>query len=299
MWSLIFNNDRQVIYCSSSCKQVTGYPSKLFIENPNYLETIIHADDKAGCRYFFTMGSHGERPRKHEYRIIESTGKLKWISCSIEPIRFKPTDPTCTLVSNVDITAYRKKISKLEKEKNALNQRNETLTRELADSYQSTNNSQMSGNRNNESLRKASLEIIEANNALKSLARNINRTQKDTEKKIHNEIVNSIFPLVAKLNHKHDPSSINMLSSSLQYKLNELCNTLGGGRPALSGYLSARELSVAAYVKEGLNSNEIASKLNLSAGTVRTHRKNIRKKLNIQNAKINLSSYLRLKWNQI
>jgi len=55
------------------------------------------------------------------------------------------------------------------------------------------------------------------------------------------------------------------------------------------------ELRIAAMVKNGLTSQEIARQLNISLHTVKTHRKNIRKKLKIQNSTVNLSSYLRAK----
>jgi DNA-binding CsgD family transcriptional regulator len=60
--------------------------------------------------------------------------------------------------------------------------------------------------------------------------------------------------------------------------------------------LSTAEMRVAAMIKNGLTSKEIATKLSISVDTVKTHRKNIRKKLNIQNASIDLANYLRLNW---
>jgi DNA-binding CsgD family transcriptional regulator len=48
-------------------------------------------------------------------------------------------------------------------------------------------------------------------------------------------------------------------------------------------------------IKNGFTSKEIAHLLNISHHTVKTHRKSIRRKLNIKNADINLASYLKLK----
>jgi DNA-binding CsgD family transcriptional regulator len=59
--------------------------------------------------------------------------------------------------------------------------------------------------------------------------------------------------------------------------------------------LSPAELRVAMMIKKGFSSEEIARLLHVSPHTVKTHRKNIRKKLNIHNSNINLASYLRLK----
>ena len=59
--------------------------------------------------------------------------------------------------------------------------------------------------------------------------------------------------------------------------------------------LTEQEMRVAVMVKNGLTSQKIADMLYISLHTVKTHRKNIRKKLKIQNSKVNLSSYLNSK----
>ena len=59
--------------------------------------------------------------------------------------------------------------------------------------------------------------------------------------------------------------------------------------------LSAMELRVAMMIKKGFSSEEIARLLHISPHTVKTHRRSIRKKLNLKNSSLNLSSYLKYK----
>ena len=57
--------------------------------------------------------------------------------------------------------------------------------------------------------------------------------------------------------------------------------------------LTDQEMRVTALIKRGLTSQKISNLLCISEDTVKTHRKNIRKKLKIQNSNINLISYLK------
>jgi DNA-binding CsgD family transcriptional regulator len=59
--------------------------------------------------------------------------------------------------------------------------------------------------------------------------------------------------------------------------------------------LSSTELRVAIMIKNGFSSADIARLLHLSPHTIKTHRRSIRRKLNIKNSQINLASYLKFK----
>jgi DNA-binding CsgD family transcriptional regulator len=56
--------------------------------------------------------------------------------------------------------------------------------------------------------------------------------------------------------------------------------------------LSFTELRIASLVKGGVTTEEIARQLHIAESTVRTHRKNIRKKLNINTAQYSLRNFL-------
>jgi len=56
--------------------------------------------------------------------------------------------------------------------------------------------------------------------------------------------------------------------------------------------LSPVEISIATMIRNGLSTKEIAHLRSISQATVRRHRENMRKKLSLQNRKINLVTYL-------
>ena len=57
--------------------------------------------------------------------------------------------------------------------------------------------------------------------------------------------------------------------------------------------LSPAELRVCELIRRGMGTKEIASNIGISADTVDTHRRNIRRKLRIKNETVNLSTFLR------
>ena len=60
----------------------------------------------------------------------------------------------------------------------------------------------------------------------------------------------------------------------------------------MSYKLTPREMEICTMIESGLTSKEIPEQLNISCQTIDNHRKSIRKKLDITNKNINLSSYL-------
>jgi DNA-binding NarL/FixJ family response regulator len=56
--------------------------------------------------------------------------------------------------------------------------------------------------------------------------------------------------------------------------------------------LSPTEVAIGTMIRNGLSTKEIADLRCISAGTVRRHRENIRKKLGLQNRRANLRTYL-------
>ncbi|MBF0550705.1 MAG: helix-turn-helix transcriptional regulator [Deltaproteobacteria bacterium] len=73
--------------------------------------------------------------------------------------------------------------------------------------------------------------------------------------------------------------------------MNDLVAKLEDGE-GMSFSLTQTELRIAMMIKNGLSSQQIAHQLFISLETVKTHRKNIRKKLKLCEDRVNLTSYL-------
>ena len=74
--------------------------------------------------------------------------------------------------------------------------------------------------------------------------------------------------------------------------LQDVTSGANGSAGPLFANLTTTEARVASLIKIGMNSEKIAERLFISMDTVKTHRKNIRKKLKITNSQTDLREYL-------
>lgn len=132
--------------------------------------------------------------------------------------------------------------------------------------------------------------LLDTNSALSVLARNLEKSRKEAEKRILQKTKTLILPIIEKLYHARRLEKYREDLDLLTGFLENL--TSGLGEDKISASLSASEMRIASLIKNGMSSNEIARHLSVSLYTVKTHRKNIRKKLSLQNSGVNLRSYL-------
>lgn len=144
---------------------------------------------------------------------------------------------------------------------------------------------------NKERLEALNSRLIETNRALSLLAQNIEREREEIEKRVAFRLKSHIQPIIEKLQHDDQCSPCKFRLDLLVRQMEDL--TSGFSPDAkLATSLSFAELRVASLIKSGLSTEDIAEHLHISHNTVRTHRKNIRKKLGINNSQYSLRNYL-------
>lgn len=141
-------------------------------------------------------------------------------------------------------------------------------------------------------LEKLNKEMIETNRAVSVLARNINRNKELYENKIYETATTKILPIIKELKNNKSCQRIMADLDVLETNVNSLYS-VSDNHDDIINILTDQEMRVAALIKRGLTSQKISNLLCISEDTVKTHRKNIRKKLKIQNSNINLLSYLK------
>jgi DNA-binding NarL/FixJ family response regulator len=143
-------------------------------------------------------------------------------------------------------------------------------------------------------LERANRELARANIALSVLARSIDKKSKELEDRIANYIRSKICPLVEEMCR-------DSISDQLRDKMLVLAAILENLTPSASKShevackVSPAEFRIATLINKNCRTDEIARLLKLSPHTVKTHRRSLRKKLSIQNTKVNLSTFLKFK----
>jgi PAS domain S-box-containing protein len=135
-------------------------------------------------------------------------------------------------------------------------------------------------------------KLEEMNSALKVLISHLEHESKQKEDNMSAVFKTLIFPYFDRLKssrmEENQKAFIEIIETNLRKIFSSFAVTLSSGKTMLS----PTEIQVAALVKEGKTSKEIAGILNVSPDTVSFHRKNMRKKFKLVKHKANLRTYL-------
>jgi FixJ family two-component response regulator len=140
-------------------------------------------------------------------------------------------------------------------------------------------------------LEEISEQLLETNKALSVLAENLERTREESEKRILRKIRSLIAPIVEKLEGDNSLNGYKAELRMLKGHMDDLTSSLSSETP-IASRLSPTEARIASMIMNELTSLEIANHLYISMNTVKTHRKNIRKKLGIKHSDQPLRAHL-------
>ena len=134
------------------------------------------------------------------------------------------------------------------------------------------------------------INLQELNTALRVLLRQREDDRKELEERFVQNIQNLVLPYIEQVQKGvldvSQQAGLKVIESNLAEITTPLLKNLSQFN------LTPREMKVAALIKRGKSSKEIADLLNIAVGSVNVHRKKIRKKLDLTNRNANLLSYL-------
>lgn len=143
-----------------------------------------------------------------------------------------------------------------------------------------------------EELSRQKTMLEESNVALRVLLEHREKDRRRLEENVLANIRKLVLPPLEELGRRtSDERGLNLLRM-VQERLEEVVDPFLNRLTAVNRLLTPREIDVAALVREGRTSKEIADLLNVSVSAVDFHRKKIRKKMGLNNDRANLRSYL-------
>ncbi|MDM8525822.1 PAS domain S-box protein [Desulfococcaceae bacterium HSG8] len=251
-----------------------------------------------------------ERLFPERVRILQETGS--WIGESVaikkdfslfhaqisaNMITDRSGKPLLVMASVIDISEKKRMEEALKKSNEDLEHRVQERTTELMSTAEELERKQEDLMYHKAQLERVNDELVDTNKALTVLARNVEKSKDEAEKKIALTIRSKIIPIIEGLKRDRTLSKRRAELDVASTCLHDLVSDLSDDMEVIFS-LSPVELQIATMIKNGLTSRGIAEQLNISPLTVKTHRKNIRKKLNIRKSDINLTAYLRSKLEQ-
>jgi PAS domain S-box-containing protein len=136
------------------------------------------------------------------------------------------------------------------------------------------------------------IELEEVNTALRVLLKKWEQDLKKQGHDVQDNIDRLVVPFLRKLKMsssiEQNKTYANIIETNLMHITAPFINTLSGSYKKLT----PKEIQIAAMIKDGKSSKEIAELIGVSIGTITTHRDNIRKKMNLASREINLRSHL-------
>lgn len=134
--------------------------------------------------------------------------------------------------------------------------------------------------------------LEDANIALRVLMHQKIVDQKDVEEKLQVNVNDLVLPYLQKLKKAGLDNRNKNYLAVLERNLRDVLSPFMKNFEAAHKNLTPQEIQIIDLIKQGKKTKEIAVMLDASVKTIETHRNNIRKKLNLIKAKVNLRSHI-------
>ncbi|MHC4946583.1 MAG: response regulator [Planctomycetota bacterium] len=140
-------------------------------------------------------------------------------------------------------------------------------------------------------LNKRAAELEQKNIALQELMDRIEEERSKLGANVSSSIEKMILPLMQTLKQGL-PDKKKEIARQVEHSLEEIASPFMERLSKELARLTPTEIRICNLIRRRLLNKEIAEMLNLSIDTIKTHRRNIRRKLGVTNKKVNLASYL-------
>ncbi len=234
-----------------------------------------------------------------EFTGMAKDGHAVTLQLSAHLVADEQGRPTCLMCSFVDITEKNRAQEDLRQTLDELEQRVAERTKELTEANEKLRReieerklAEKNLRQKERELQLNALHLEETNIAMKVLLEKREKDKNELEEMVLANVRGLLLPCLERLRgcRLNDRQKIyaDILETNLQTIVSPFLHRLSNRFLNLT----PAEIQVAGLVREGKTSKEIASLINVSERGVEFHRNNIRRKLDLTNAKKNLRTYL-------
>ncbi|WP_320172282.1 LuxR C-terminal-related transcriptional regulator [Maridesulfovibrio sp.] len=131
------------------------------------------------------------------------------------------------------------------------------------------------------------------NVALRTVIESVEEEKRDMHEEFAQQVREQILPALDRMMREPLPQMRISFGKFIKERLCALAGETGDQLDDLLLRLTPREVEICRYIEAGKSTEHIAELLSITADTVRTHRKNIRRRLGLRGKNISLVSYLK------